>query len=79
LHTPTEIAVRYLKAEIEKNIRRQMDLATPTLQESIKESTEDTYKYYSPYKLQFEPENKNQLDKNYQLEKFKMNETTYFY
>jgi hypothetical protein len=47
-HMPTEIAVRYLTAEIQKNIRRQMELATPTLQESLKESTEDQYEYFSP-------------------------------
>ncbi|MXQ52345.1 hypothetical protein [Shimazuella alba] len=77
-HTPTEIAVRYLTADIQKNIRRQMELATSTLQESLKESTEDQYEYFSAYKLQFGPENKSQLDKNYQLEEFKLNETTYF-
>jgi hypothetical protein len=78
-HTPTEIVVRYLTADHQWNMRRQTALATSDQKENIKKSAEIFYDRMSPFVLEIGPKDNEQLDKSYQLEEFKLNDTTYFY
>jgi hypothetical protein len=78
---PDEIAVRFATAKLQANYRREMALATPSLQKEIV-ATQNAFFQDTPYEsygVQTGPESKKQLAEDYQLEAYKPNDTTYYY